>query len=82
LSVTFIVIDAVPAVVGVPEMTPLVLRVNPAGKVPETIVQVYGAVPPLAVSVWEYAAPTVPPVNVLVVILIVGLTGLLPLINA
>jgi hypothetical protein len=63
-------------------MTPLVLRVNPAGKVPETIVQVYGAVPPLAVSVWEYAVPTVPPVNVLVVILIVGLTGLLPLINA
>jgi hypothetical protein len=43
-----------PAVVGVPEMVPLVLRDNPAGKgffAGDTTVHVYGAVPPVAENV-------------------------------
>ena len=40
------------AVVGVPERTPAVLRVRPAGRVlPEVTVQVRAPVPPLAVRV-------------------------------
>lgn len=38
----------VPAAVGVPLMTPPVLNVNPAGGVPDPMVQVYGDLPPLA----------------------------------
>ena len=52
LSVTLKVMEVgPPAVVGVPEITPLELSDNPAGKVPEVIVQVYGGVPPVAVRV-------------------------------
>ncbi len=42
-----------PAAVGVPEMTPAVLNERPVGRLPppDGIVQVYGAVPPEAVSV-------------------------------
>jgi hypothetical protein len=42
-----------PAAVGVPEITPLELRDNPVGRVPDIIVHVYGVVPPLAVRVCE-----------------------------
>ena len=49
-----------PAVVGVPLITPLELRVSPTGNVPEVMLQLYGAVPPVAVNVCEYAAPVVP----------------------
>jgi len=53
-SVTMAVKLKVPAVVGVPEMAPvLALRVRPGGRVPVEIDQVYGVVPPLAVSVAE-----------------------------
>src|SRR4051812_40176222 len=49
----------VPAVVGVPEMTPLdALSDRPAGS--PVAVQVYGAVPPEALSVNDTAVPTVP----------------------
>ena len=36
--------------VGVPLMTPAVLRVNPAGRMPEVNCQVYGPMPPVAES--------------------------------
>jgi hypothetical protein len=53
LSVTPIVNPAVPPVVGVPEMTPVLeLRVSPAGSEPDAIDHVYGLVPPVADSVW------------------------------
>jgi hypothetical protein len=51
-SVTVTVNDAVPAAVGVPEITPLELRVNPAGSVPELTLKIYGVVPPVALIVW------------------------------
>jgi hypothetical protein len=35
---------------GVPEITPAVVNVNPAGRDPEITAQVYGAVPPVALS--------------------------------
>ena len=61
-SVTCTVNDAVPAAVGVPEITPVdATRLNPAGNVPALTLQLYGVVPPLACSVVEYAVPAVPP---------------------
>ena len=52
LSVTFKVNVYVPGVVGVPEISPVVLfNVSPGGSVPELTVQVYGGVPPYAVGV-------------------------------
>ena len=42
-----------PAVVGVPAITPPVERVNPAGNVPETNVQVNGMTPPETARVCE-----------------------------
>jgi hypothetical protein len=51
----------VPVPVGVPEITPVLeARDNPVGRVPEVMDQVYGGVPPLAVSVALYAAFCVP----------------------
>jgi hypothetical protein len=53
--------DAVAAVVGVPEITPvLVFSVSPAGSDPAVMLHVYGAVPPTAPSMNEYAVPTMP----------------------
>src|SRR4029077_11302824 len=67
-SFTCTVNDAVPAVVGVPEITPVdATRLNPAGNVPALTLQLYGVVPPLACSVVEYAVPAVPPGNDVVV---------------
>jgi hypothetical protein len=40
-----------PAVVGVPDRTPEVLKLRPAGAVPELTDQVYGGVPPVAAMV-------------------------------
>ena len=48
LSETCTVMLAAPAVVGVPEMAPPVLRDSPAGRVPDLTVHIYGAVPPVA----------------------------------
>jgi len=63
-SFTCTVNDTVPAVVGVPEITPVdATRLNPAGNVPALTLQLYGVVPPLACSVVEYAVPAVPPGN-------------------
>ena len=44
----------------VPETSPLAaLRWNPAGRVPDSVVHVYGCIPPDAASVCEYAVPSV-----------------------
>ena len=50
---------AVPAVVGVPEITPELLIYKPAGSVPESIFHVMGASPEAA-SVALYSAPITP----------------------
>jgi hypothetical protein len=50
-----------PELVGVPLIVPPTLKLRPAGNVPEATVHAYGVVPPEAVSVVEYAVPTVPP---------------------
>jgi hypothetical protein len=49
-----------PAVVGVPESVPPLLRLRPAGKLPEAMLQEYGVRPPDAARVVEYAVPAVP----------------------
>ena len=67
LSVTRTVKLDVPAAVGVPEMTPALERERPEGSVPETVDHEYGDVPPVAASVWLYAAPTLPSASVVVV---------------
>src|SRR6202522_798920 len=46
-----------PTAGGVPESTPLALRVRPSGKVPLVSANVYGAVPPVAVKIWLYGVP-------------------------
>jgi hypothetical protein len=59
-----------PAVVGVPEITPVeASRLSPAGREPEVIAQEYGVMPPVAWSVAEYALPTVAAERDVVVIL-------------
>jgi hypothetical protein len=65
-SVTTAVKLAVVAEVGVPLITPLVLRVKPAGKLPMAE-KFSGAVPPNVVSVWLYTVPTCPLGKLLVV---------------
>ncbi len=50
------------AAVGVPVICPPEVNVNPAGRlVGNGRVHVNGVGPPVAVRVWEYATPTVPP---------------------
>jgi hypothetical protein len=57
--VTCIVKLNVPVVVGSPEMNPVVVfKLNPGGKLPTEIAQVYGKVPPDARSVDPYGVPT------------------------
>jgi len=47
-SFTCTVNEAVPAVVGVPEMTPVdAVKLSPAGSAPALMLQVYGVVPSL-----------------------------------
>ena len=60
LSVTWTMKLYDPAVVGVPLKAPLELKLKPGGRVPLATVQVYGAVPPDAVNVSEYAVPVAP----------------------
>ena len=60
-SVTLTVKLLVPAIVGVPLITPVdVLRLNPAGRLPVAILQTYGVLPPAATSVCVYDRLTVP----------------------
>ncbi len=59
-SVTWIVKFDVPAVVGVPLIAPVeAFRLSPPGRVPAETDQLYGAIPPVAASVWLYDVPTV-----------------------
>jgi hypothetical protein len=58
-ALTETVMAELPAVVGVPEIRPAVLRARPAGKVPEVRVKVLSSVPPVAPTVSEYAESTV-----------------------
>jgi hypothetical protein len=58
-SVTVMVKLQLQAVVGVPLSAPLLIRAVPSGK-PLGTVNLYGAVPPVAAMVAEYAVPTVP----------------------
>ncbi len=52
-SVTFTVKLEVPAVVAVPEITPVLLfKLRPAGNVPVVMLHVTGGVPPLDCKVW------------------------------
>jgi hypothetical protein len=70
LSVTLAVKLAVPVAVGVPVIAPLdAVRDNPAGRLPDGIDQVSGAVPPEEASVWLYAMPIVSAGRLEVVIL-------------
>jgi hypothetical protein len=78
LSVTRTVNVLDPAAVGVPEIVPPV-SVSPAGNVPLASDQVYGGVPPDAVSVCEYAVPTTPLGSDVVVTLIVA--GLMVMVS-
>jgi hypothetical protein len=60
-SVTVAVKLDVPLVVGVPEITPVLgVKLSPAGRLPEVIDQVYGAVPPLALRAVEKGVPEIP----------------------
>jgi hypothetical protein len=59
-SFTCTVKAEVPACVGVPEIRPELEIVIPTGKLPFVIDQVYGAVPPVAAKVVEYATWEVP----------------------
>jgi hypothetical protein len=56
-SLTATVKLAVPVVVGVPEITPALDIVRPAGSDPELMLQTYPGVPPLALSVALNAVP-------------------------
>jgi hypothetical protein len=58
LSLTDTVNVALPAPVGVPEITPALESASPAGKLPEATDHVYPGVPPLALSETAYAEPT------------------------
>ena len=55
----------VAAVVGVPVIAPVAaFSDSPAGKLPAETLNVYEPVPPVALTVCEYATPTVPLGNV------------------
>ena len=72
-SVTCAVMVKLPDCVGVPLRAPVeAFNVTPVGSAPTVMFQVYGVVPPEAASVAEYAVPTVPPGNELVVMASVG----------
>jgi hypothetical protein len=60
LSVTVAVNVDIPLAIGTPEIVPADdARVRPWGSLPEVIDHTYGAVPPVAFSVFEKGAPTV-----------------------
>jgi len=81
-SVTITVKLGAPAVVGVPEMTPLALRFNPAGNAPMVSDQETGETPPVELSVELKAVPTAPDPKTVVVIMSGGFTTIPPTILA
>ena len=53
--------EKIPAVVGVPLITPVeMFNVSPPGRLPEATANMYGEAPPVTVIGDEYARPTVP----------------------
>ena len=59
------------AVVGVPLITPVLeFRLNPDGKLPDVMDQLYGVLPPVACKIWLYAVPTIPEGNGLFVVIV------------
>ena len=62
--------EAIPAEVGVPEMTPLLSKVSPAGNVPLDTAQPVGLF--VAASISVYGDPTVPPVSAPEAVVITG----------
>ncbi len=69
LSATCTVMAKNPLAVGVPLITPVAeVSDKPAGRLPAVMLQVYGAMPPLAVNVALYACPAVPEGKLVVVI--------------
>lgn len=70
-----------PAVVGVPLSTPLLLKVSPAGSVPLATLHVIGELP-IAVKLWLYALPTVPPAGVLLVMVGATVAALMVMVAA
>jgi hypothetical protein len=58
-SVAVIVTPTLSAVVGVPLIVPDDERLNPPGSEPAVTANVYGDVPPLALTGWLYEFPTV-----------------------
>ena len=83
LSVTCAVnVDITPPDVGIPDMTPAVETVSPAGRVVVAFItdQVYGPIPPVAVSVRLYGASFRPVGSVLGVLITSG-AGLLMVIE-
>src|SRR5881394_1336692 len=60
-SVAVMVGFTVPALLGVPETTPVAaFRLSPAGNPPALSCHRYGSVPPVALNVVLYAVPTTP----------------------
>ncbi|OEZ89318.1 hypothetical protein JAB6_01320 [Janthinobacterium sp. HH104] len=51
----------VPPAVGVPDSTPALDKLRPAGKAPALIAYAYGAKPFAALMLWLYAAPIAAP---------------------
>jgi hypothetical protein len=70
---------AVPAAVGVPETTPLLPRLSPAGNAPLDTAQLVGLFDAARAAL--YAAPTVPPVNAPEAVEITGGVGV-PVISS
>jgi hypothetical protein len=68
-----------PARVGVPLNDPPALSATPSGRLPDSIVHVYGAVPPAAESDPEYAVPTIPAGSEFVLMLNAG--AVIPMLN-
>jgi hypothetical protein len=59
-SLTYTVNSKISHDVGVPLKTPSWLKLSPGGNVELFAVNLYGALPPVAVSVWLYASPNAP----------------------
>lgn len=67
--------------VGVPVIAPALLIVNPGGKLPALVVNVKGANPPVAATVWLYAVPSTPAGSE-VVVMLGGAGRLIVMLNA
>lgn len=71
-SLTCTVHEKLPDIVGVPEIIPIDVKLNPDGSVPDTTLQLYGLTPPVACKSAEYEAPACPAGSEVVVIVKVG----------